>query len=482
MTMRRPTLFLRLLLLTLPIELAVLALFAFWLVRGSESRSLAAFDESTRIRSKEILGDVAPDATGKLQVDAGLMRRSIVPGTQACVLDGAARVVWESPAGWFGTSGLRPLSSPDAEYAETVVIDGNRFRVLDAAKRIRRPGDTDVATGPLVEVLLATPLAGMERADREFREKAAVMGVLLLVITSFLLWAAIRMGLRPVKAMMRRLENVPGATGEERLDEGPLPAELRPLAREINGLSDRLWGLVQMEKRFSAEAAHELRTPLTLVKSTLETALLTGGSREELAQALQEALEDLQRLEKTADLLLEMARINSLPAERPMDFEPVGLDGLLRSLAERFAQAAGEKGLRLRTDLRAACVDGEREALERLFANLIDNAVKYASSGGAVTVTCGAKGGTVEAAVENDGPPVPGEDRPYLFQPFFRGRSGRDGRVPGAGLGLAIVAAVARRQGAEVAYEPGDDAGNRFVVRFSARRDEKNYGECFPKG
>ncbi len=237
-----------------------------------------------------------------------------------------------------------------------------------------------------------------------------------------------------------------------------------------------------MERRFSAEAAHELRTPITLVKSTLETALLTGGTREELEQALQEALEDLQRLEKTADLLLEMARINSLPAERPMDFEPVGLDGLLRSLAERFAQAAGEKGLRLRTDLRPACVDGEREALERLFANLIDNAVKYASSGGAVTVTCGAKGGTVEAAVENDGPPVPGEDRPYLFQPFFRGRSGRDGRVPGAGLGLAIVAAVARRQGAEVAYEPGDNANNRFVVRFSARCDEKNYGECFPKG
>jgi signal transduction histidine kinase len=468
----RVSLFVRLLLLTLPVEAVVLAIFGLWMVQGSQRRGLAAFDDDLRVRSREIFADAMLGPGGGVRVDGAMAGRVLVPGARACVLDGHGLTLWESPRGWFRHSGLTPLLSENAESVRTANLSGVSFRVLDTARKLQRPGDADAATGPLIDVVLAAPTAALSRSDRDFRTKALAVGLALLALTALLLWAAIHRGLTPLGAMARRLEEVPGPAGGERLDTGRLPPELKPLAREINDLSDRLWGLVQLERRFSAEAAHELRTPITLVKSTLETALLTGGTREDLEQALQEALEDLQRLEKTADLLLEMARIDSLPAGRPTDFEPVDLDGLLLGLAERFAQAAGERRLRLRTDLRPAGVYGERDGLERLFANLIDNAVKYALSGGAVTVTCGAKGGAVEAVVENDGPSIPVEDRPHLFQPFFRGRSGRDGRVPGAGLGLAIVAAVARRHGAEVAYEPGDNTGNRFVVRFPARGEE----------
>lgn len=470
---RRASLFVRLLLLTLPVEAVVLAIFGLWMVGGSQRRGLAALDDDLRVRSREILADAMLKPGGGVLVDGAMAGRVLVPGARACVLDGRGRPLWESPPGWFRLSGLTPLLSENAESARTATLSGVPFRVLDTARRLQRPGDTDVATGPLVEIVLAAPTAALDRSDRDFRAKTAAVGLALLVLTALLLWAAIHRGLTPMGAMTRRLEQVPGPTGGERLDTGQLPPELKPLAREINDLSDRLWGLVQLERRFSAEAAHELRTPITLVKSTLETALLTGGTRDDLEQALQEALEDLQRLERTADLLLELARVDSLPTARPSDFEVVDLDGLLRSLSERFAQAAGERGLRLRTDLCPAVVYGERDALERVFANLLDNAIKYASPGGAVALSCGENGGRVEAAVENDGPPVPGEDRPHLFQPFFRGRSIRDGRVPGAGLGLAIVAAVASRHGAEVAYESGGSAGNRFVVRFPAQGEER---------
>ncbi len=465
----RTSLFVRLLLLALPVEAIVLVIFGLWMTGGSERRGLAAFDDDMRVRSREILADAMLDPGGHVRFDGAMAARAVGPGGRACVLDGSGRTLWASPEGWFTGSGLTPLRSENAESLQTITLSGESFRVLDTSRRLQRPEDRDVATGPIVEVVLAAPTAGLDRSNREFQGKAAAMGAALLALTALLLWAAIHRGLRPLENMTRRLEEVPGPAGGERLDPDGLPFELKPLAREINDLSDRLWGLVQMERRFSAEAAHELRTPITLVKSTLETTLLTGGTREELHEALQEALEDLQRLEKTADLLLELARVDSLPTGRPMDFEPVGLDGLLQNLAERFAQAAGERGLHLRTDLLPAGVYGERDGLERLFANLLDNAIKYAPPDGAVTVTCGAKDGTFEAAVENDGPPIPEEDRPHLFQPFFRGRSGRDGRVPGAGLGLAIVAAVAQRHGAEVAYQSGDNANNRFVVRFSAQ-------------
>jgi len=347
-------------------------------------------------------------------------------------------------------------------------MNGAWTKVLGTARRIKKPEDTETATGPLVEIFLARPLSGMEVSHRNFRQKAAATGVALLILTAVLLWAAIRMGLSPVRTMIRDLHDVPGPAGTARLAESPIPRELRPLAREINGLLDRLWGLVQLEKRFTAEAAHELRTPITLVKSTLQTALLAGRSREEHERAMQEALEDLSQLEGTAESLLVLARADAMSSSQPPTLEAVNLPDLLRSVAERFAPAAKEKGLKFMLELAPCTVRGEHEGLGRIFINLVDNAVKYAGSQGAIVLRCAPGEGEVLAAVEDSGPPIPEPDRPHLFQPFFRGATGRAAAAPGAGMGLSIAAAMARLHGARLAYEPSGGEGNRFTVRFPA--------------
>ena len=468
MTRRPPTLFGRLILMTLPVEAAILMLFGVWLIRGTERRDAAAFDERLRIQDQALLGGAGLDPEGNLRVDPDSSRRVLAPGTRACLLDERGGVLWESPEGWFQASGLRPVSQADVEYVLSVPLHGAPFRVLDSARRIRKASDTAVATGPLIEVILAKPLAGLAASTREFREKAAAVGLALLALTALLLWAAIRIGLHPVMDMIGHLRDVPGPAGTERLAENRAPKELRPLAREINGLLDRLWGLVELEKRFTAEAAHELRTPITLVKSTLQTALLTGSKGEDHRAALQEALEDLQRLERTAESLLTLARTDAALPDVPSSIEEVDLPEFLTSVAERFASAAHEKGLEIALDLSPSVIRGDRGALERLFINLVDNAVKFSARGGTVTLRCASQEESVLAAVEDTGPPIPEKERPHLFQRFFRGTSGRAATVPGAGLGLAIAAAAAHVLGAELTYEPRGAQGNRFAVRFSA--------------
>lgn len=466
--MRRPpfTLFQRLLLLTLPVECVVLALFGVWLVRGSERREAAAFDDRLRLQSQAMLSGVGLDPAGRLKFDAGLNLRSLASDTAGCILDEGGAVLWQSPKGWFGASDIRGLSQADVEYAHIIPMNGAAFRVLQTARRVHKPEDMEVATGPLAEVVLAKPIVSLKGANLALREKAVAVGVALLALMALLLWLAIGVGLKPVKAMIRNLSQVPGPSGTDRLEVGRVPEELAPLAREINGLLDRLWGLVQLERRFTAEAAHELRTPLTLVKSTLQTALLTVHGPEDSAKALQEALEDLQRLEATAESLLVLARADALFSSKPPDYVDLDLSDLLRSVLERIAPAAEQKGLKLNLVLKPGLVRGEHVALERLFLNLMDNAVKYTKLGGTITLRCAPVDGTVVAAVEDSGSPIPEAERPHLFEQFFRGAAGRAAGVHGAGLGLSIASAMARLHAAELTYEPATPQGNRFVVRF----------------
>lgn len=135
----------------------------------------------------------------------------------------------------------------------------------------------------------------------------------------------------------------------------------------------------------------------------------------------------------------------------------------------RVSGAAEERGLKVILDLEPCVVLGEPEAMIRLFANLAENAVRYARAPGTVTFRCAREGSAVIAAVEDTGPEVPPHERPDLFRRFFRGERGRAADGQGSGLGLSIADAAARLHGARIAYEAIDTGGNRFAVRFPTR-------------
>ncbi|MDN3566654.1 HAMP domain-containing sensor histidine kinase [Paeniroseomonas aquatica] len=219
--------------------------------------------------------------------------------------------------------------------------------------------------------------------------------------------------------------------------------EFDRLARRINAALDRVQSLMQTLRQVTDDIAHDLRTPLGRLRQRLEGALRApddAGWRE----ATEAAIRDCEQLLEIFAALLRIAQVES--GARRAGFAPLDLSALLVTVAEVYAPAAEERGQRLETRLApGVAVFGDRELLTQALANLLDNAVKHGREGGLITVAL-----TPEAriTVTDDGAGIPAEAREAVLRRFHRLDAARS--RPGAGLGLALVAAVAELHGARL--------------------------------
>jgi two-component system OmpR family sensor kinase len=216
---------------------------------------------------------------------------------------------------------------------------------------------------------------------------------------------------------------------------------------------------VARERRFIADASHELRTPLTTLKSELDVALQRERSPDELRAALGSAREEADRLVALAEDLLVLARADE--GELPITREPLDVGALLADVAERRGAHAGRAiGVAAPPGL---VLDADRRALERAVGNLVDNALTHGS--GAIELSAADGAGAVRIAVRDHGPGFPPGFADRAFERFARPDAGRSGG--GAGLGLAIVDAIARAHGGSVVTS-GADPGARVEIVLPA--------------
>ncbi len=244
--------------------------------------------------------------------------------------------------------------------------------------------------------------------------------------------------------------------------------EVAELARTLEGMLGALdasraetESLLARQRGFVADASHELRTPLTSVLANLE--LLDeqlAGEQRETAQA---ALRSAQRMRRLVGDLLLLARTD---AGRSSPREPTDVGAVVTEAAAELEPVAGEHRISIETE--PAVVDGARDELHRLAVNLIENAIRHTPEGTEVRAGVCARNGQVLLTVEDDGPGVPDELAPRVFERFVRGGGDRAGS---SGLGLSIVRAVAEAHGGSVSLEPrADGAGARFVVSLPPRQ------------
>jgi signal transduction histidine kinase len=219
----------------------------------------------------------------------------------------------------------------------------------------------------------------------------------------------------------------------------------------------------ERERRFLADASHELRTPLSLLQAELELALRRPRSRDELGAALRSAAEEADRLTRLAEDLLTLTQLDERGA--PLRLEPVAPADLLAAVARRFAARADASGRGLAVDARAAgFVAWDRLRLERALGNLVDNALRHGS--GAVRLTADRHDGLVDLTVSDQGDGFPDD---FLLRAFERFSRADEARTAGAaGLGLAIVDAVARSHGGEATAANGDTGGAVVTLRLPA--------------
>ncbi|GGZ15025.1 sensor protein CutS [Streptomyces inusitatus] len=328
------------------------------------------------------------------------------------------------------------------------------------------------ASGPLTD--LGKEMR--EQADRqrhaELRNLLVHSGIALAIMTLISLalgWLLANRVLRPLSTMNTTIQRISARNLHERLAaEGP-PDEMKALSDTVDGLLERLETALAAHKRFVANAAHELRTPLTLEHALIEEMLIDReAGRDELRKTFQRVLEICQQQGRLLESLLTLTT-----GERGLDRrEPLDLSELTGQVLDAARAELDVRGLSLATRIgpAPAAVLGDPALVERLIANLLDNATDYNVPGGSVEIECGVREGRAVVSVVNTGREVPAEQLERLFEPFHRldRTAGRDGHH---GLGLSIVRAIALAHDASLAVSARPGGGLSVQVSFPVPAD-----------
>jgi signal transduction histidine kinase len=252
----------------------------------------------------------------------------------------------------------------------------------------------------------------------------------------------------------------------ERLPVNGSGDELDRLAQSLNLMLARIEQLMAGLREVSDNIAHDLKTPLSRLRNRVEAALREPYGEPVYREALERTIEEADELIKTFNALLSIARIEA--GAGPENRETLDVSALLRDVAELYEPVAEERGLELKAEAGAPVfVKGDRQLIGQAIANLVDNAIKYGSAGvgngGAkpeVTVSAVVRKGVAEIIVSDRGPGVPAAERERVLDRFVRLEASRS--EPGSGLGLSLVAAVARLHGGSLRLE--DNAPGLKVV------------------
>lgn len=250
--------------------------------------------------------------------------------------------------------------------------------------------------------------------------------------------------------------------------------EFDRLSQNLNVMLDRIQDLMAGLKNVSDNIAHDLKTPLHRLRTRAERALQSSRSPDKLAEALGSVIEDADTLIQTFDALLSIARLEA--GSRSESFGPLNICALTRDVADLYEPAAEERGLSLHLScLGDVTIAGEKHLIGQALANLLDNAIKYAAPSAKpepgeaarpadVEIGLEDKGNTVDIVVSDRGPGVPKADRERVLQRFVRLQPSRS--IPGSGLGLSLVAAVARLHNGAVSLED-NEPGLRVRLRLA---------------
>lgn len=328
---------------------------------------------------------------------------------------------------------------------DTIALkDGHRLRVLLVPIRY-------IVSGEIVGALqVATPL---DITDQRLSELtwllAGTSGALLVVagLGSFFLTGRALRAVDRVTQKVQQIELSQDLT--QRIPEPGTEDELGHLVRTFNQLLSRLQSSFDTQRRFVADSSHELRTPLTVIKSNMHLLRRTQDPAER-AELIETTEAEVSRLNRMVNDLLYMAQMQAgldlKPVLRPVELDSVLLDVFARARA--IAAIKDQKVVLAHEDI--ATTTGDRDQLQHLLLNLVDNGLKYAPEHGIISLGLWNEGDWSRIEVTDDGPGIAPDELPLVFDRFYRTQDARQTERNGAGLGLAIVKSIAEAHGGRV--------------------------------
>ena len=418
------------------------------------------------------------------QLDAALLGEALEEAREVAALGGTQLAISDRPGP--AANDVGPLTKYGAIYdaGGTVLAATPTFRAEPPplATLPRSPGhcfdlnlDSSLRREDLRGVLVAVPsragvrlLLAAPRTDLD-GDAAFLRGAMLLVFAVAVAWAVavanwvVRRLTRDHQTIAAVARRVAGGDLGARIELLSSDREVVQLARDLNEMIERLGMLLASQNQFIAHAAHELRSPLTTLYGELSLALRRSRDIDSYRQSIEEALGSARRLKTLAEDLLTLARLGA-PQDEPK--EEVRVSAVIEAAARSVAAEAAERSVAVRVDGACHVISARALELERLFRNLIENAIRYSPRGGTVRAGLREEAGGVAVMIADEGPGIPVEDRERIFEPFYRGPRAQASDLPGAGLGLAIARQIARSHGGDVHLGLDYGLGATFIVRL----------------
>jgi two-component system sensor histidine kinase MprB len=428
------------LLTTMAVGLAVTVV-AFAAYATVRMQSMESLDESLRSRAAQAAHADTLDVLSREKIPPWALGAADVKIIFLDAVNRTIRGIDSADAAQIGRTEFEVATGERAWSARTVLMDGQRYRVV--AVRAQR-GEA---------LILAQSLKSTDQMLDRLGLVMLLFGLAGMITAGLAGWAVARNGLRPVRRLTTAVEEI---ARTERLD--PIPVEGRDevarLSTAFNAMLAALSASQARQRQLVADAGHELRTPLTSLRTNLDLLAQADSSAQLPPKARKELLDDVRG--QISEMTTLIGDLVELAREEPATpaVEPVELAAVLRQAVARVRRRTTTVQFVVRTE--PWWVTGDSAALERAITNLLDNAIKWSPQGGQVTVELAR--GTLMVADQGQG--ISAQDLPHVFDRFYRSTDSRG--MPGSGLGLSIVKAVADRHGGSVRAGQGPDGGAAF--------------------
>lgn len=314
-------------------------------------------------------------------------------------------------------------------------------------------------------LLLVSPVQEMMQSLYQLQDQMILIFVIIAAMALLCSLVFSRVITNPIAGLMR---------GIQRMAKGDFSArvrvkgsgEMKQLALAFNSMSEKLETLDQSRNQFVSNASHELKTPLATMKIMLESLIYQPDMDKELrTEFMNDINSEIDRLSNVVSDLLTLVQMDSHNVK--LTRENLSIAALVKENAHRLQPIADQKGQQIQLSLGDSCdIYADKSKLNQVIYNLMENAVKYTQAGGQIKVSLQRQGRDARLTVADNGPGIPKENLPHVFDRFYRVDKARSREKGGTGLGLSIVHQLVLLHGGTIRVESEEGKGASFIVEL----------------
>jgi heavy metal sensor kinase len=361
---------------------------------------------------------------------------------------------------WGGISiSNPPLQSlaQDRPIFETLKLPGGKHnaRVIYG---MARPG---------MVLQIGRSLKDDEEILEDFRQAFRTATVIVLTLVALGGWFMARRTLSGIREVTRTAMAISDGAMGKRVPLTGRGDEIDRLSQTFNHMLDRIQSLITEMREVTDNITHDLKSPVTRIRGLAEVILTTGRSLDEYQAMAASTVEECDRLLGMINTMLDISEVKAGVAA--LNITHVDISALIKEACELFQPLAEDKGLVIKAKVPPQCLlSGDKRKLQRVVTNLLDNAIKYTSAGGTITISVdeGEKGEII--SVSDTGRGIAADDIPHIFDRFYRADKSRS--EPGVGLGLSLVWAIVHAHGGDIEVNSSPDSGSTFTVVLPRER------------